>query len=55
MQITTDHLIAELKDQWFARWFAEKQAALLTVENQRLQARLDKLNTDDTGEAGDAG
>lgn len=51
-QVTTDHLVAELKDQMFARWLAEKQAQLAAAENAELRGRLDKLNAgDDPGDA----
>ena len=57
MQVTAEHLIAELKDQMFARWLAEKQAQLAAAENERLRARLDQGDDHPPDQAGgtDAG
>lgn len=37
--ITTEHVIAELKEQLWRTWIAEKQVQLLTEENATLKAQ----------------
>lgn len=43
--ITAEHLIAELKEQLWRTWVAEKQAQLLAEENASLKASLEAAQT----------